>query len=168
MAQALSDLVESWKDALTTANQLVFNGTDDSILYLGNLMVDGHFIGESGEEARTTADEIKRLIFATLIPRLWRLRNRHPVFIDTGKPCEAKGVGTKDYVQAKDVEKVKVCLDNKQYQLLTTHQDVDCVGSTEGNYNTCGAWWMKAPDGLDKILTANNIWRISKDDLAIR
>src|SRR5207247_497883 len=95
---------------------------------------------DDAEDARETGRKISQLIFATLISRLWRLRDRHPVFIDTGKPCNAKGVGTKDYVSPKDSENVKVCFDDKQYQLLTTHQSVDCLGMMDGDYKICGEW----------------------------
>src|SRR5438477_5051921 len=102
---ALFMLVDSWKQALTDTNKMVFKGDDASLTYLGNLMADGRFIAEAdddAEDARETGRKISQLIFATLISRLWRLRDRHPVFIDTGKPCNAKGVGTKDYVSPKD------------------------------------------------------------------
>ncbi|PNY28259.1 Uncharacterized protein TCAP_01845 [Tolypocladium capitatum] len=133
VGETFGQLVDMWALLIEQANEMLFNGTDDGVQRLGDMMAKGKMM-EPGEGLSDL--EIQNLlayaIYGTLIPRAWNAVRTFPVVIDSGKACNDANFDY-TFMDKDDAEKTKGCVDNRMYYLMAPiGLGWSCSGSESG------------------------------------
>lgn len=158
-------MTDVWYNTVDSLNKKIFDGSDESIKILGDMMADGKLL----ERGNTVSDPdiqkyLEGAIFGYLIPRAWSLGKTYPFVLDSGAPCGA--INPVDQHLPDDVAATTwTCVDDKLYYLLAPYGDsFYCNPSGDGQgVGPCYDGDYSAPEGLDKL--DGKAWGgVTKDD----
>lgn len=121
----MNTLLSQWGMIIETANFLTFQrrGVIDTLLLL-RLLENGKML-EGGQFSMTVQQREKllpKLLYAYLLPHLWRSKGVFPVVIDAGLSCDDVRQGNNKWSEWSTPKNnhSAFCVDNKRYFLLST------------------------------------------------
>ncbi|KAG9256684.1 glycoside hydrolase [Emericellopsis atlantica] len=160
----------SWSTIVIQSLAKLFDGSDESIERLGDMIADGTFIsgggrlgsswGYSDESLATESDvqvlrkSITRNFFAMAIPEIWRMSGTFGFVVDTGVDCDDDFSDLKDKV----LEKTKVCHNGKQYYLADPSGDASW-GDDKYSFSV--------PPGVDSLGEDSRYGSLTVEDIVI-
>ena len=153
----ISKVLEGWSSLIINNLDALFDGKEESIERLGNLIADGTFIagngdGSGGGSSATDQDvldlrrDVARTFFSLAIPEIWRMSGTHGFVIDSGLDCD-DDENLSDYIKDEVRENAEVCHKGKRYYLADADGNPSHI-SHSGRFSL--------PPGLKKIAKDDN------------
>lgn len=147
----------------TVALAGLFNGTDQSISLLADIISDGKMMIGSDGNGKVSVPTIMRgdemghnlvtVIFGYSIPVLWRLSGRKPFILDSGSSCDTKLV-LGIYVTQDAQDRTRACYNGKLYFLVMPDGLPErCLNgcSKAGCQPVCRPNQFSAPPGIEYL-----------------
>ncbi|KAG6042058.1 hypothetical protein E4U41_006179 [Claviceps citrina] len=170
-----NNLIKTWSDQVDALVVQLYDGTDESLVRLGNLIRNGNMApgGSVTRETRSVARGLEdhsdgfkqsrlteRVFYSAAIPYVWRMRrpyNEYPVILDWGPDCSRDvGSGNWWFRNPQHFNDGYVCLNNHNYMLASTFDRNNTGPNCSGEYvDICitsdigGPLWT--PPGLKSI-----------------
>jgi hypothetical protein len=136
-------LIKDWISQLDTLTAGLFNGTDENLLALSQLIKEGQMIegslngnakrGELAQRGETVPDHTaafissamtQRVFYAAAIPSVWKMRKpypQYPVILDFGPDCN-RDIGSRDFFYGgESFNDGWVCINGHNYILASTY-----------------------------------------------
>ncbi|KAF2664250.1 hypothetical protein BT63DRAFT_418375 [Microthyrium microscopicum] len=156
------NIIEGWKESLVRMNQELFEGNEESIRTLTNLVRNGNSMYAMPANATAVQKSAIKFIVTALIPEVWRLQDFYPVMVDTLWPCNVPGIGIGQWHSMKHVGAANLCFTDEYGQLQngTTFRGrqyhlFGVKGEWDAKY--CGNKLSELP-GLGKLWPQNRDW----------
>ncbi|KAE8404436.1 hypothetical protein BDV37DRAFT_293915 [Aspergillus pseudonomiae] len=116
----MGQAIAGWGAVIEKSLSKLFDGSDDAINTLTELISDGKFIedgvGLPKDSLAALQKGIGKSFFAFAIPSIWAVSGRYPFIIDAGYSCDhADDMG--DYLEEETMQLAKACYRNKRYYL---------------------------------------------------
>ncbi|KAF3158723.1 hypothetical protein TWF788_004529 [Orbilia oligospora] len=163
----MGQVIGAWMDNIETTLARLFNGTEDSIAALGEIIADGKLINgirDTPEPVDRTATELRNNViltfFSFFIPTLWRRSGTYAFIIDSGVGC-GDGNPLSKYLDDDTARKTGVCYEGRRYYLV--HPDGEpqhCSCQSTGGpgcQSVCGDAKFSAPVGLDELSSFDGV-----------
>ncbi|KAG9255775.1 uncharacterized protein F5Z01DRAFT_557238 [Emericellopsis atlantica] len=157
-------VLSSWPNHVVDNLSVLFDGSDESIDRLGNMIADGSFISGSArwgggvvkdENSQTLKSSVARTFFGIAISEIWRMSGTHSFVIDTGFDCDKD---LSDLLQDDVRDKTGVCHNGKRYFL----------GVPEGNYSPWdGTYGFSVPPGVDALGEDSQYGGVTIEDVIV-
>ncbi|KAK3947971.1 hypothetical protein QBC32DRAFT_246732, partial [Pseudoneurospora amorphoporcata] len=172
-SQFMGKVTTAWTDAAAMSLDNLFNGEDDSIDTISELISNGKLIRGSGEkdfnqtQARiVTRTNIGKSFFSFAIPNLWRYSKNYAFVIDSGISCGTSNpLG--DYLDDDTMKATGSCVDDRWYFLV--HPDGDskiCKCEIPAGHGPCQTVCrnnkFSAPPGIGSL---ESFGGVTMDDL---
>lgn len=157
-------MLSTWSNLVIDNLDVLFDGSDDSIERLGDMIADGSFIARNGNlggtgdatdnDIQTLRDSVVRNFFGIAIPEIWRMSGAYGFVIDTGIDCDED---VSDLLKD-DVKKTRVCHNDKQYFL----------GEPKGTPSSSDdPYTFSVPPGVDSLGEDSRYGGITLEDVII-
>ncbi|KAJ4197154.1 hypothetical protein NW767_009046 [Fusarium falciforme] len=169
----MGQIIKYWSGANVNALRWIFDGTDEAIDTLWNLISDGKLVGGplyDGESTLKQEDDlqanIEKSFYGLNIPTLWRLSETYAFVLDSGYNCNEE-YPVKDYLDEDTMDATSVCYEGRRYYLVYPKGDSEeCSCSYIHTHceRTCKNNKFSAPPGLDS-LDGTLFGGITKEDL---
>jgi hypothetical protein len=78
---------------------------------------------------------VLKVLYASLIPRVWQMGSIHPFIIETGLDCTTVGALEEKYLSEENAKVAHVCVDGKSYYIASPvgmPEDCSLTGSPGG------------------------------------
>jgi len=157
-------VLSRWSNLVVDNLSVLFDGSDESIERLGDMMADGTFIAGNGmfgrsygndDYTQTLKSSIARTFFGIAIPEIWRMLGTHAFVIDTGVDCDED---VSDLLKDEVRDKTGVCHDGKQYFLGVPKGDDKLSDGTYG---------FSVPPGVDALGEDSQYGGITIEDIIV-
>ncbi|KAJ4259837.1 hypothetical protein NW757_001787 [Fusarium falciforme] len=169
----MGQIIKYWSGANVNALRWIFDGTDEAIDTLWNLISDGKLVGGplyDGESTLKQEDDlqanIEKSFYGLNIPTLWRLSETYAFVLDSGYNCNEE-YPVKDYPDEDTMDATSVCYEGRRYYLVYPKGDSEefsCSYIHTHCERTCKNNKFSAPPGLDS-LDGTLFGGITKEDL---
>jgi hypothetical protein len=107
------DTVAEWQTSLTTMNNVIFSGDEQSIQVLTNLIHNGNSLNRTAANSLQVQNQATKFLVSIMIPEVWRMQGYYPVLLDTAFPCGVTGIGIRQWTDKKNVGEAEVCMVNE-------------------------------------------------------
>jgi hypothetical protein len=163
----LGNLLDGWSAMAEASIYQLFNGTDESIAILSQLIQDGKLIdGMASTPPKDPPSDtsikayVARSYYAYAIPAAWSISGTKAFVLDAGEyPCGTRnpfsGFSSGGWLNDDTAKQTYVCVDNKMYYLVYPKGDalICDVGGGAGGLpqRSCTANPFSAPPGLETL-----------------
>ncbi|KAM6532557.1 hypothetical protein FSOLCH5_001981 [Fusarium solani] len=113
-----------WSDANADALYWLFNGIDEAIDMLWDVISDGKLVDGTLSNGQSTPDQrddlqanIEKSFYGFTIPTLWRLSETYAFVLDSGYDCN-KEYPVEDYLDEDTMDATSACYDGRRYYLV--------------------------------------------------
>lgn len=117
--------MDVWKDIATEGLRRLFDGSQDSIANLYDIISDGKLNGGAAAGNRTdnsygeVAESFGSTIFVYDLEAIWRFNKAAPVVIDSGHECGNNDTDGLHFKSSVTSESAGACVDGKQYYIVS-------------------------------------------------
>ncbi|EPS35532.1 hypothetical protein H072_11031 [Dactylellina haptotyla CBS 200.50] len=171
----MGDVMFGWMNATERAVGKIFDGSDESIKILGEVIADGKLIDGKRDGPRVDDENsatiltaaVLKTVFGFSIPTLWRRSGTFAFVIDSGANC--KGSPLNKYLDDSTADRTGICFEDRLYYLVHPEgsaRPCECVKlSDHGPCQTvCREGKFSVPVGLGDL---GRFGGVTKEDLII-
>ncbi|KAK4249246.1 hypothetical protein C7999DRAFT_30299 [Corynascus novoguineensis] len=170
---SIGQVIFGWMNLTEFALKTLFDGSQESIKLLGDVMADGKLIEgkrtgspPSDQTATDLQENVLKTFFGFSIPELWRRSKTYAFVIDSGAGCDGSPLGK--YLDDDTADETGVCYQGRRYYLVHPDgeaQSCNCDHVTGGQCNReCWDDKFSAPVGLGEL---KRFGKLTKEDLVI-
>ncbi|KAH6631034.1 hypothetical protein B0J18DRAFT_379787 [Chaetomium sp. MPI-SDFR-AT-0129] len=154
---------DGWADAARNASYKLFDGSQESVRTLGDLISGGKFTGGKGGGKDDNSNKntglketIGKAFFGFAIPAIWRASNNYAFVIDSGYACNVDRP-LPAFLEDNTMNATGACVDGMRYYLVApTGNPLACScpsDNTDGHECpiACDHNKFSAPPGLDQL-----------------
>lgn len=173
----MGEAIFGWMNTTELALNNLFNGTEDNIKVLteimgkGNLVIGKKHNKTEGQLEDLSATRLQKDILKTMygfsIPLLWRRSKTFAFVLDSGADCDGKPLSK--YLDDKTADDTGVCYEGRRYYLVHPDGDArpcECKYVSEDNpcMERCWKNTFSAPVGLGEL---SRFGEVTKEELVI-
>lgn len=156
----MGQAITGWGVTVEKSLYKLFDGTDQGIETLTELISDGKFVEGSSvsihpppsdpdqlppDTTSALQKSISKAFFAFAIPSIWTVSGRFPFVVDAGYSCDHED-DMNFHLDDDTMQLTKACYQHKRYYLATAYgKPTDCT------YGSCSKNAFPAPPGVDSM-----------------
>lgn len=167
----LGEVINGWARGAEDSVARLFNGKDESIDQLWELIKDGKlsegsipngFVRPEKMSANALRDKVTKTIFGFGIPHLWRFSGSHAFILNSGADCNAHRP-VSEYLSDDTMDKAGVCVNGRKYYLVMPDSSKDKVYECFED-GSCATAKFILPPGFESL---SSFGGVSKDDIVV-